>query len=85
MAARTGTRSPAPPGHLPVMLAEVLETLAPADGDVIADGTFGGGGYSRAILKAANCSVIGIDRDLDAIVRAEALAAEFPRLVPLLG
>jgi 16S rRNA (cytosine1402-N4)-methyltransferase len=85
MVARTGTRSPAAPGHLPVMLAEVLQTLAPADGDVIADATFGGGGYTRAILKAANCSVIGIDRDLDAIVRAEALAAEFPRLVPLLG
>jgi len=85
MAARTGTRAPAPSGHQPVMLAEVLETLAPADGDVIADGTFGGGGYSRAILKAADCSVLGIDRDLDAIMRAEALAAEFPRLVPLLG
>lgn len=85
MATRAGTRSPAPSGHLPVMLAEVLETLAPADGEVIADGTFGGGGYARAILKAANCSVLGIDRDLDAIMRAEALAAEFPRLVPLLG
>jgi 16S rRNA (cytosine1402-N4)-methyltransferase len=85
MAARTGLRSPAAPGHLPVMLGEVLDALAPADGGVIADGTFGGGGYARAILKAADCSVIGIDRDLDAIVRAERLAAEFPRLVPLLG
>lgn len=85
MAARTPARPPAQPGHLPVMLGEVLETLAPADGDVIADGTFGGGGYSRAILKAANCTVLGIDRDLDAIVRAEKMAAEFPRLVPLLG
>ena len=85
MAARTPARPPAQPGHLPVMLGEVLETLAPADGDVIADGTFGGGGYSRAILKAANCTVLGIDRDLDAIVRAEKMAAEFPHLVPLLG
>nr|WP_291068051.1 16S rRNA (cytosine(1402)-N(4))-methyltransferase RsmH [Hyphomonas sp.] len=85
MAARTPARPAAAPGHLPVMLAEVLETLAPVDGDVIADGTFGGGGYSRAILTAAACTVIGIDRDLDAIVRAERLAAEFPRLVPLLG
>jgi 16S rRNA (cytosine1402-N4)-methyltransferase len=85
MAARTPARPPAAPGHLPVMLGEVLQTLAPADGDVIADGTFGGGGYTRAILKAANCKVLGIDRDLDAIVRAEALAAENPRLVPLLG
>ena len=85
MAARTPARPTAQPGHLPVMLGEVLETLAPADGDVIADGTFGGGGYSRAILKAANCTVLGIDRDLDAIVRAEKMAAEFPHLVPLLG
>ncbi len=85
MAARTPARPAAQPGHLPVMLGEVLETLAPADGEVIADGTFGGGGYSRAILKAANCTVLGIDRDLDAIVRAEKMAAEFPRLVPLLG
>ena len=67
MAARTPARPPAEPGHLPVMLAEVLQALAPVDGDEIADGTFGGGGYSRAILKAAQCSVIGIDRDLDAI------------------
>jgi 16S rRNA (cytosine1402-N4)-methyltransferase len=85
MAARIPARPPAQPGHLPVMLGEVLETLAPADGDVIADGTFGGGGYSRAILKAAKCTVLGIDRDLDAIVRAEKMAAEFPHIVPLLG
>ncbi len=85
MAARTPARPATAPGHLPVMLAEVLETLAPVDGDVIADGTFGGGGYSRAILTAAACTVIGIDRDLDAIVRAERLATGFPRLVPLLG
>ncbi|MGA1344248.1 MAG: 16S rRNA (cytosine(1402)-N(4))-methyltransferase RsmH, partial [Hyphomonas sp.] len=85
MVAHIPARPAAQPGHLPVMLAEVLKTLAPAGGDVIADGTFGGGGYSHAILKAANCTVLGIDRDLDAIVRAERMAAEFPRLVPLLG
>ena len=52
---------------------------------IIIDGTFGGGRYSRAILKAAKCSVVGIDRDLDAIVRAEKLTEEFPRFLPLLG
>ncbi|MCA8902407.1 MAG: 16S rRNA (cytosine(1402)-N(4))-methyltransferase RsmH [Hyphomonas sp.] len=78
-------QSPAPAGHKPVMLDEVLRHLAPADGDIIVDGTFGGGGYTRAILSCANCSVFGIDRDLDAIVRAEALAAETDRLTPLLG
>lgn len=85
MAAPPRQRQAATGGHVPVMLAEVLDTLAPKEGDIIIDGTFGGGGYSRAILKAAQCSVIGIDRDLDAILRAEKLAEEFPRLLPLLG
>lgn len=85
MAAPSRQRPAATGGHLPVMLDEVLDTLAPQDGDIIIDGTFGGGGYSRAILKAARCSVVGIDRDLDAIVRAEKLTEEFPRFLPLLG
>lgn len=72
-------------GHKPVMLAEVLEWLAPGNGDIIVDGTFGGGGYSRAILEAADCTLLGIDRDLDAILRAEKMAEEMERLVPLLG
>ena len=77
--------SPAPAGHKPVMLDEVLEHLALKDGDFIVDGTFGGGGYTRAILMAAECSVYAIDRDLDAIVRAEELAAQTDRITPLLG
>ncbi len=72
-------------GHVPVLLAEVLEALGPATGEVHVDGTFGGGGYALAVLSAADCSVYGIDRDLDAIVRAEALASQQPRLMPLLG
>ena len=58
------------PGHKPVMLDEVLEWLAPRDGEIIVDGTFGGGGYSRAILGSSKCTLIGIDRDVDAIERA---------------
>lgn len=85
MSTRATPRTPAESGHLPVMLAEVLTALAPADGDVIIDGTFGGGGYTTAILQAANCTVLGIDRDLDAIVRAEKMAEINPRLIPLLG
>ena len=79
------TLPPATAGHQPVMLDEVLEHLAPKEGDIIVDGTFGGGGYTRAILMAAKCQVFAIDRDLDAIVRAEELAAHTDRLTPLLG
>jgi 16S rRNA (cytosine1402-N4)-methyltransferase len=70
-----------PTRHVSVMLAEVLAALKPADGEVFADGTFGGGGYSRAILTAAHGSVYGIDRDPDAIARGRAMEATFaPRL-----
>jgi len=64
-------------GHLPVMLDEVLAMLAPKDGEHYVDGTFGGGGYTRAILEAADCSVLGIDRDPDAIARGQQLVARF--------
>jgi 16S rRNA (cytosine1402-N4)-methyltransferase len=49
--------------HIPVMLDEVLHALEPRDGGLYIDGTFGAGGYSRAILSAAECRLIGIDRD----------------------
>jgi len=64
-------------GHLPVMLKEVLAMLAPKDGEHYVDGTFGGGGYTRAILEAADCRVLGIDRDPDAIARGQELVARF--------
>jgi 16S rRNA (cytosine1402-N4)-methyltransferase len=53
--------------HIPVMLAEVLAALAPCDGEIFIDGTFGAGGYTRAILDAARTEVIGLDRDPAAI------------------
>jgi len=53
--------------HTPVMLREVVAALAPRDGGVYVDGTFGRGGYSEAILAAAATTVFGIDRDPDAI------------------
>ena len=72
--------------HKPVMLAEMLEWLHPRDKEVYIDGTFGAGGYARAILSAADCHVYAIDRDPSTKVFAEKLEAEFPgRFVWLLG
>ena len=71
--------------HIPVLLPEVIEALAPQDGESYVDGTFGGGGYAMRVLEAANCKLYGIDRDFDAISRAEAMAEKEPRLTPLLG
>ncbi len=72
--------------HTPVMLDEVLAVLAPQDGETFIDGTFGAGGYTRGILGAANCTVIGIDRDPTAIARGETISAEFGgRLTMALG
>ena len=61
--------------HTPVLLREVVTALAPFDGGTYLDATFGNGGYSEAILTAAACSVIAIDRDPDAIARGARLAA----------
>ena len=72
-------------GHIPVLLTEVLDALAPKADETHVDGTFGGGGYARAVLSAADCKIFGIDRDLDAIERAEQMALKQPRLIPLLG
>jgi len=62
-----------PARHVSVLLEEVMRYLAPAAGDVIVDGTFGAGGYSRAIL-AAGANVIAIDRDPTAIAAGRATA-----------
>ncbi|MFN3232844.1 MAG: 16S rRNA (cytosine(1402)-N(4))-methyltransferase RsmH [Alphaproteobacteria bacterium] len=64
--------------HAPVQVHDVLKVIAPQRGDVILDATFGWGGYTRCFLEAAQCTVVAIDRDPTARVRAKALAEEFP-------
>lgn len=67
--------------HIPVLLAEVLETLQPGPGQRIIDGTFGAGGYTRAILEAAPCEVLALDRDPSAIAGGASLVDQYaPRL-----
>jgi 16S rRNA (cytosine1402-N4)-methyltransferase len=61
--------------HVPVLLEEVLTALAPRDDATYVDGTFGAGGYSAALLAAARCHVLGLDRDPEAVRRGGALAA----------
>jgi 16S rRNA (cytosine1402-N4)-methyltransferase len=65
-----------PARHIPVLVHQVVELLAPHDGGTFVDATFGAGGYTRAILAAANTSVIGIDRDASAIARGADLLQE---------
>ena len=69
------TRDSSGPRHLPVLVDEVVQALAIARGETLVDGTFGAGGYTRAMLAAGAERVIGFDRDPDAI-------AAGPSLVP---
>ena len=62
--------------HLPVLLDEVVDALAPAPGETHVDGTFGAGGYSKAILDKGAARVFAFDRDPEAIQYGETLAAD---------
>lgn len=72
--------------HIPVLVSEVLGALFPKPPEpgttqTIIDGTFGAGGYTRAILALPDVTVMAIDRDPTAIAAGQALVAEFaPRL-----
>ncbi len=65
-------------GHVPVLLNEVVEALKPAGGERYLDGTFGGGGYTEALLDKANCQVVALDRDPDAIAAGQTLLERYP-------
>jgi 16S rRNA (cytosine1402-N4)-methyltransferase len=64
---------PAVPGgparHIPVLVHPAVAFLAVRDGGIYVDATFGAGGYTSAILAAADAKVIGMDRDANAIAR----------------
>ena len=65
--------------HQPVMLREVLSIISPQHGGTYIDCTFGGGGYSEAILKHLNTKVIALDRDSSTTHHAEKLKKKFPK------
>jgi 16S rRNA (cytosine1402-N4)-methyltransferase len=67
-------RDAAEVGHVPVLLREAMEALAPRAGGVYVDATFGAGGYARALLDRG-AKVIAVDRDPSAIRAGAALAA----------
>lgn len=63
--------------HIPVLLGPVMDALCPAHGEVFVDGTFGAGGYTKALLDTAPCKVIAIDRDPNAIAAGAWLVESF--------
>jgi 16S rRNA (cytosine1402-N4)-methyltransferase len=74
----TGTGNRQTP-HVPVLVDQVIAALALREGDTAVDGTFGAGGYTRAMLGAGAGRVIAFDRDPDAIDQGSSLVPD-PRL-----
>ncbi len=56
-----------PVRHVPVLLPQVIDALRPRSNGTYIDTTFGAGGYTQAILESAECNVLAIDKDPDAI------------------
>lgn len=79
MTSGRGNESSVPDGgltrHVPVLLEAVSQTLAPVSDQLYLDGTFGAGGYSRAILAIGGTRVLALDRDPNAIRDGQALVA----------
>lgn len=71
--------------HQPVMLEQVLDAIAPKEGELIVDGTLGAGGYTRAIVQKASCRIYAIDRDPGAIELAQHWLGNWPNIKILHG
>ena len=69
--------------HIPVMLNEVLDTLALRGGNVYVDGTFGAGGHSKGILDSCKCNLLAVDRDKKSIEIAQELKKEYDDRIEL--
>ena len=65
--------------HFPVMLNEVLKISSPSTKEKFIDCTFGGGGYSKEILKFSKTNVLAIDRDKKVITEAKKLEEKYPK------
>jgi len=63
--------------HIPVLLEETINALSVKNEKFYIDATFGLGGYTRAILERKNCKVLGVDRDPDVMLAAEAIKVDF--------
>jgi 16S rRNA (cytosine1402-N4)-methyltransferase len=75
--------APATDRHIPVLLHEVIDAIAPLEGALVVDGTFGAGGYTRAFLEAG-ANVIAFDRDPDAIAGGQHLQATYGEALTLI-
>ena len=67
--------------HYPVMLDQVLSIISPQHGGTFIDCTFGGGGYSQAILKSPRTKVMALDRDKLAIKYANITKKKFSKKI----
>jgi len=72
--------TPAP--HIPVLIEPLIAAVSPVKG-VWLDGTFGAGGYTRALLEDGAVRVIGVDRDPDVLTKAADFAEEFGTRITL--
>lgn len=75
---------PSPRLHESVMVREVIDILAPADGDIVVDATAGSGGHSEALLSRARIRLIALDADPLAVVATERRLLPFGRRVQVI-